>query len=73
MEGLRSILKPGLEDWSEARPQDVRDAKHLHTAIRYGADAFVTLDDNFHRKAEKLIEYMPIWKPRRAATVAISG
>jgi len=31
----------------------------------------VTLDDNFHQKAEELIDYIPIWKPRVAATAAI--
>jgi hypothetical protein len=71
MDALRAILKPGVDDWSKARPQDVRDAKHLHTAIRSGADAFVTLDENFHQKAEALSDYIPIWRPRRAATVAI--
>jgi hypothetical protein len=72
IEELRSILFPGITNWARARPQHVRDVKHMHTAIRYGADAFVTLDDNFHAKADQLDAHIKVWTPRKAASVVIA-
>jgi predicted nucleic acid-binding protein len=54
-----------VTDWENARPQDVRDAKHLYTAIRFGMAAFVTLDENFHRKADQLGRHIRVWPPGR--------
>jgi hypothetical protein len=69
MDELRAIVRPGIDDWATARRQHTRDVMHLHTAIRYGADAFVTEDDHILKKADALRAHINVWTPRRAARV----
>lgn len=71
VEELRRIVKPGVTNWNRTRQQHVRDVKHLHTATRYAADAFVTSDRALLAKAGELKPDTEVWSPRKAAEVAI--
>lgn len=71
MAKLRKIMRPDITDWAQARKQHVRDVMHVHTAIRYAADAFVTRDHGILWKAEALSDYISVWSPEHAGRTAI--
>lgn len=48
------ILKPGVENQEDLKPNDMRDAMHVATSIRYGGTGFITRDLNLLRKAEAI-------------------
>lgn len=58
LERVFRILHPG-GDRQKPGSHDLRDAMHVATAIRYGADGFITLDKGILRKREALVEAFP--------------
>jgi len=71
MDELRAVIRPGITDWTKVRRQHTRDVMHVHTAIRSGADGFVTDDQALLKKAEALRAYIRVWTPRKAAQIAM--
>ena len=63
-----AILFPGA-DPATTRKQNVRDAMHVATAIRYGANGFVTNDTNtldHHAEIRRAFNDFGIYSPERA-------
>jgi hypothetical protein len=52
-EELWSILKPGV-DRDTARRQHVRDVMHVHTALRYARERFITRDAKLLNKRDEV-------------------
>ncbi|MCW2876359.1 MAG: hypothetical protein JWQ95_459 [Sphaerisporangium sp.] len=68
-----SILHPGGH-WDSARENDVRDAMHVSTAIRYGGYGFVTHDRLMLNKHDQMAEGFAnfrIWRPEKAVEEAL--
>ena len=70
MDELRQIIYPS-RDWASVRRQHTRDVMHIHTAIRAGADAFVTEDHELLKRSHELIDHINVWSPREAAVEAV--
>lgn len=65
---LWQTLNPG-RDRATARRNHVKDAMHVHTAMRYGNDGFVTLDGGLLDRAEAVrasFNGFNIWTPTEA-------
>jgi hypothetical protein len=61
-------IHPG-KDRATARDNNVKDAMHVWTAIRYGSDAFVTLDEGLLKRADAVrsaFDGFNIWTPTQA-------
>jgi hypothetical protein len=67
-----AVLFPGA-DRAATTPNNVRDAMHVATAIRYGANAFVTRDGNHLRRDTQVraaFNDFGIYSPERAVVTA---
>jgi hypothetical protein len=54
-----AILKPGIGTPAMGRANDVRDAMHVATAIRYASNGFITRDSNILRHGPELAALTP--------------
>lgn len=53
---LWAVLWPSGSDRATSRPQHIRDAWHIHTAIRAGLSGFITRDEHLVRKRAAIVK-----------------
>jgi hypothetical protein len=54
LQTVLAITKPGVGDRRAVRPNDMRDAMHVSTAIGYAGSGFITRDKNLLRRSAEL-------------------
>lgn len=72
---IRKVFFPGV-NWERARDNHVRDAMHIHTAVRYGATAFVTFEKRLWKRDPvdsniPSLNSLRVWHPDTALAWAL--